>query len=64
MDAETIQAIAQLPIIGVLIYLLVREQAQKEKLLDQLCVQAAQHAKDLLELAIRGLSKNDPKQPE
>lgn len=60
VDASLIEAIAKLGIDGILIYLLLREQAQKEKLLDQLVIQARQHAENLVQMACRGFVARVP----
>lgn len=54
MTPDEIQGLLQLPLIGVLIYLLIRENSQKEKLLAELLLQAANHSKDLVEMACHG----------
>lgn len=61
MDTELIKAVAEavgaFPIIGVLIYLLVRETNQKEKLLTMLVDQQCQHTKDIIEMVRLGFEK-------
>ena len=54
MDAETIKAILDLPIMGVLIFLLYRENAAKEKLMALLIEQARQHSEHLMQMACHG----------
>lgn len=59
MDADVIKALAEWPIVVILLYLLVREQAQKEKLLTELLNQARQHAEHLVELACHGVIQQE-----
>lgn len=51
MSPEQIEALSQLPLIGILIFLLYRESAAKEKLLTMLIKITQEHARDLLALA-------------
>jgi len=65
MTPEEIQGLLQLPLIGILIYLLYRENAAKEKLLAELLTQAAQHSRDLVEMACHGfITKTSSKEQE
>ncbi len=54
MTPDEIQGLLQLPVIAILIYLLYRENGQKEKLLAQLLLQAEKHSRDLVEMACHG----------
>lgn len=51
MDAEIVKALAELPAMVVLIYLLVRMQAEKEKLLAALIESEREHARNLVAIA-------------
>lgn len=57
MDGATIAEIASLPVTALLIYLIVRQQTEIERLLGQICSIQAQHATDLLELSMRYADK-------
>jgi hypothetical protein len=54
VDPETVKALTQLPLYGILIFLLYRESGAKEKLLAQLLEQAKQHAENLVQMACHG----------
>lgn len=61
LTPEEINGLLQLPIIGILIFLLYRESNAKEKLLAELLLQAAKHSRDLVEMACHGyITKQDP----
>lgn len=48
MTPESVETLLQLPMIGILIFLLYRESAAKEKLLQMLIEQARQHTLDMV----------------
>lgn len=50
MDAEVIKLLAALPLETVLIYLIVRQQAQIERLLASIIESEREHARSILEL--------------
>jgi len=54
MDAETIQALAQLPTVAILVYLLYRSQMQNEKLLTEFVESERAHARNLVEIFCSG----------
>jgi len=54
MDPETIKALADVPVVGVLIFLLVRQQLQNEKLLLQFAESEREHAKNLVTILTSG----------
>lgn len=64
MTPEQLEAILNLPLVGLLMFLLYRESAQKEKLLGLLVEITQKHAKDLLELALHGKLPDDFKTGE
>lgn len=55
MDVELIKALADLPIMGILIYLLVKEQGTNEKLLMSIIESEREHARNLVNIACHGL---------
>lgn len=55
MDIELIKALGDLPIVGILIYLLVREQGTNEKLLMSIIESERDHARNLVNIACHGL---------
>jgi hypothetical protein len=64
MDVQTIQAIASLPLMGVMVWLLVREQAQKEKLLDTMIASEKVHVETLIRILAPGYRRStDPTPP-
>lgn len=50
MNSELIAAISNAPVVVVLIYLIIRMQAEKEKLIASIIESERQHAKDILSL--------------
>lgn len=59
MEIDLIKEIVNLPIIAVLIYLMVRQQAQIDKLLASVIESERNHAKDLVEIVCSGKIKSD-----
>lgn len=60
MDIEVIKALASLPLEAVLIYLIIRQQSQIEKLLACMVENERNHTRDLLEVLVsRGGSVDD-----
>lgn len=51
MTPEEINAIASLPVIGVLIYVIIRLQSQVDKLLQVITDMSEKHANDMIEMA-------------
>jgi hypothetical protein len=58
MDVELIKALANLPITAILIYLVIRLQAEKEKLLTSFIEGERCHAKDLVDIVLSGKIKS------
>lgn len=54
MDIELIKALGDLPVVAILIYLIIRQQAEKEKLLAALIERECAHAKDLVSIVMSG----------
>lgn len=53
MDIELIKALGDLPITALLIYLLVRQQGENEKLLTQLIESERCHARNIIDIISR-----------
>lgn len=62
MTPDEIQGLLQLPVIGILIYLLVREGNKSDKLLGEMLLMSRQHAKDLVEMACHGFKLKEPQE--
>lgn len=54
MTAEMVTALANAPVVIVLIYLIIRMQAEKEKLIAALVESERQHAQDLVKIICSG----------
>jgi len=54
MTEETIKALAQLPLVGVLIYLLVRSQTNIDSLMKTIIESEREHAKNLVQIICSG----------
>lgn len=50
METEIIKALADLPLTGILVYLLIRQQAQIEKLLVEFANSEREHARNIVDL--------------
>lgn len=62
MTPEVIEALAQAPLVLVLIYLLIRQQGEKEKLLAGMIEMGRDHAKQLMEIIARIYTPPPPPQ--
>lgn len=54
MSPDELNFLASIPVIGVLIYLIIRMQAEKEKLITALVEGERAHARDLVEIITSG----------
>lgn len=54
MDIELIKALGDLPVVAICIYLIIRTQGEKEKLLSELIASERSHAKDLVDIIVSG----------
>lgn len=60
MTPEEINAIAALPVMGVLIYVIIRQQGSIDKLLATITSMAEKHALDMIEMACAEVGKPMP----
>lgn len=62
MTPEAIESLAQAPVILVLIYLIIRMQGEKEKLITGIIEMERDHAKQLMEIITRYVDPPPPPQ--
>lgn len=62
MTPEAIESLAQAPVILVLIYLIIRMQGEKEKLITGIIEMERDHAKQLMEIIARYVDPPPPPQ--